>query len=251
MTSPIMYDHRAHEAELAACLRAYGDSEALSAAVLASALDCFVVIDEKGCVIELNPAAEATFGYTRAETLGRPIGELIVPPALRAAHQQGLERYQATGVASVLGRRIEIEAMRADGTQFPVELAITEVRLPARRLFTAHIRDLTEMHRARAEIEREREALHQSEKLAALGSLLAGVAHELNNPLSIVTGQALMLREAAGEHAAENPVFAEFAERSAKIEAAADRCARIVKTFLAMARQRQAERRKATVPALV
>ena len=251
-SSPIdMNEHRAREAELAARLQAYADSEALSAAVLVSALDCIVVIDEGGCVIEFNPAAEATFGYTRAETLGRSIGELIVPPNLRDAHQKGFERFRSTGVATVLGRRIEIEAMRADGTLFPVELAITEVKLPARRLFTAHIRDLTEVHRARAEIERQREALHQSEKLAALGSLLAGVAHELNNPLSIVTGQALMLREAANELAAENPLFKEFAERSAKIEAAADRCARIVRTFLAMARQRQAERRKVTAPALV
>ena len=85
-------------------------------------------------MIEFNPAAQETFGYSRADALGRPISELIVPPALRARHREGFERYLKTGDARVLDRRIEIEGMRADGTTFPIELAITEVRLPHRQL---------------------------------------------------------------------------------------------------------------------
>ena len=91
------------------------------------------------------------------------------------------------------------------------------------------ILDLTAQKAAEAELAKQRDALNQAEKLNALGTLLAGISHELNNPLSVVVGQALMLQETAGDPA--------IAERARRIGTAADRCARIVRTFLAMARQ--------------
>jgi two-component system NtrC family sensor kinase len=225
-------------------------SEAINAAIIASALDCVVVIDLNACVVAFNAMAERTFGYTASEVIGRPISDLIIPPHLRQRHTEGFRRYLATGAPVVLGRRVEVEAMRKDGSVLPVELAITEVKLRDRRLFTAYLRDLTETRAAAAEIEKQREVLHQREKLAALGSLLAGVAHELNNPLSIVIGQALMLREQIQELENE-PAAAGAAERADKIQVAAERCARIVRTFLAMARQRKAERREVRPPTLI
>ena len=211
------------------------ENEHLKSAVVDNALDCIVAIDEAGAIVEFNAAAEQTFGYTRAAVIGKGLADVIVPPQHRTAHHDGFVRYIATGEARIIGRRIEIEAMRRGGEVFPVELTVTEVRLPERRLFTAHLRDITERRTAEAELARQRQALHQSQTLAAMGSLLASVAHELNNPLAIVLGQATMLAEEAGD--------GPLARRAARVREAAARSASVVKTFLAMARQQPPSRR--------
>src|SRR6185503_9524873 len=104
-------------------------SEARKAAILDSALECIVTIDHEGRITEFNPAAERTFGYRRDEVLGRQLADVIIPPALRESHRQGFARYLATGETRVLGRRVEITAVRADGGEFPCELAITRIPL--------------------------------------------------------------------------------------------------------------------------
>jgi PAS domain S-box-containing protein len=128
----------------------------MKAAIIASAFDAVVAIDERGEVVEFNPAAEQMFQITREAALGRQLGPLIMPPHLRAEHEDGLRRYLATGEARVLGRRLEMEALRGDGQVFPVELGVTEVRQAGKRLFTAYLRDITDrraMERALRESE--------------------------------------------------------------------------------------------------
>ncbi len=236
-------DLKAREQELVSRIAAQEAEEAYHAAVVGTALDGIVIMDDQGLVVDFNPAAEAIFGYTKTEALGRPVADLIIPEEFRTAHTEGMRAYLETGLSRVLGKRLELPAVLADGTRIPIELAITDVTRGGRRLFAAHMRDLSAAKRAEEEIKRQRNALHQKEKLAALGSLLAGVAHELNNPLSIVTGQTMMLREQVAKEGAHLPFAEKLLSRCDRIATAANRCARIVRSFLAMARQKEAERK--------
>lgn len=117
-------------------------------ALVESALDAIVSMGADGIVLEWNPAAERTFGYTRADAVGRELAELIVPPGLRDAHRAGLRRHVATGEHSLLGRRLEMTAVRADGAELPVELTITRSDVEGRALFTGVLRDLTAARRS-------------------------------------------------------------------------------------------------------
>src|SRR3954467_13029212 len=101
----------------------------LDRALLETALDCIISMDATGHIIEFNPAAERVFGHTRAEAVGRELAELIIPESLRDHHRAGLRRFLETGKGAVLGKRLEVNAVRADGTEILVELAITVVRV--------------------------------------------------------------------------------------------------------------------------
>jgi len=145
-----------HFIERARAHTAMHASEARMRAILEAALDCVVTMDEHGCVVEFNPAAERTFGYVRDEIVGKEMAELIVPPRLRELHRRGLQRYLDGGEAVVLNRRIEITGMRADGVEFPVELAITRIPVEGAPMFTGYLRDITERKRAEQELRASR-----------------------------------------------------------------------------------------------
>ncbi len=133
------------------------ESEARKAAILQTALDAIVTIDHRGKLVEWNPAAERIFGLDKAAVLGREMSELIIPEPLRDAHRKGMAHHLATGEGPVLGKRIEITALRADGSIFPIELAITPISTDGPPLFTAHVRDISERKQAE-------EALRDSEE---------------------------------------------------------------------------------------
>jgi two-component system CheB/CheR fusion protein len=112
-------------------------------ALLDSALDCIITMDGTGRVLEFNAAAQRVFGYSREQAVDQELASLIIPPAFRDQHRAGLRHYLKTGEGPVLGRRLEVTAVRADGSEILVELAITALRVQNRPVFVAYLRDIT------------------------------------------------------------------------------------------------------------
>lgn len=165
-------------------------------AILDAALDCVITIDPEGRVIDFNAAAERTFGIPRDAIVRQPLAEHIIPARFRDAHHRGLRHYLATGEGPVLHRRIELSALRHDGTEFPVELAITPVRLAdGTQIFTAFLRDITERKHAEEQLQAARVAAERS--VAAKEQFLANISHELRTPLNAVVGLAHLLESAS------------------------------------------------------
>jgi diguanylate cyclase (GGDEF)-like protein/PAS domain S-box-containing protein len=129
-------------------------SQRLHEVIVASALDCIITIDRRGLIVDFNPAAERTFGYAKAHVVGNAMVDLIVPVALRDAHCRGFARLLDTGEGRILGKRIEMTALRADGSEFPIEFTVAITGSWDEPLFTATIRDISERRLAEAKIRR-------------------------------------------------------------------------------------------------
>ncbi len=189
-------------------------SEARKHAILETALDAIVIMDHEGRVVEFNPAAETMFGYARSEVLGQPLADVIIPPHLRPMHQEGIARFLTTGEGPVLGRRIESVALRKDGSELPVELAITRIPLDGPPSFAGHIRDLTDRKQAESELRERDEQLRQAQRMEAIGTLAGGVAHDFNNILTAILGYTGLLKKMAKDDGVHKA--ADVMEKAAK-----------------------------------
>jgi PAS domain S-box-containing protein len=148
-------------------LRGATSSDARERSFLEAALDCLLIADEFGRVVEFNPSAEKVFGYPREKALGRPLSELIVPPASRASHEVAFARFARTREKRLFGQRIEMMAMRSDGSEFPVELALSQIEGEP-LLVCGSVRDLTEAKRAEKELRRLADEQHLLRRVATL-----------------------------------------------------------------------------------
>ena len=180
-------------------------------------LDALVVADERGVITLFNAAAGRTFGYSEAEVLGQPL-TILMPAESHEAHQRGLRRYLETKEAQVVGRTIELRGRRKDGAIFPLELSLSAVELPEGICFLGAIRDLTERQRLQTKVV-------QMEKLASLGLMSAGVAHEINNPLAYVANNLVVLER--GIHGLISLVAAYEAAQATLESARPDLAARV------------------------
>lgn len=192
---------------------------------------------DDGAIIYESPAARALYyrggGGSKAQM--STLQQWAHPPD-RLAY---VEELRSSGTVDGL----EVEFRRADGKPFWALESARMIEYRGEPVVVSTALDLTERKAIEAEFARQREILHQSEKLSALGELLAGVSHELNNPLSVLVGQALLLKETASD---PDTIY-----RANKIGEAADRCARIVKSFLAMARQQPTEARAVDINGVI
>lgn len=161
--------------------------EAFESAVLRASMDAIISIDHRGLIVGWNAAAERIFGYTAEAAIGKPLSELIIPEHLREKHEGGIMRFNATGEQAVMGKLMELPAVRADGREIQVEVFITPIETDGTPLFTGFARDITE----RKAVEAQRAAaLERSEML------LREVHHRVKNNMQVISS---LLRLHAGK----------------------------------------------------
>lgn len=158
-------------------------------AVLDTAVDGIVVIDPQGIIETFNPAAERMFGYGAAEVIGRNVS-MLMPSPYREQHDEFIRRYLETGERHIIGIGREVVGLRKNGEVFPIELAVGEVHLPDKRLFTGTVRDIGERKRIEREGRQHLDELAHASRLAAMGEMTSSIAHELNQPLAAIVSFA-------------------------------------------------------------
>jgi PAS domain S-box-containing protein len=213
------------------------ESEQLARGIIDNALDAFVQMNEDGIISDWNSQAERIFGWSQSEALGRSLGELIIPEAQRDAHQMGLQRFLRTGHRRILGRRLELEALRRDGKEIKVELSVTGLRRRDGIVFNGFIRDLTDRIAAQ-------DRIRQAEKMEAVGQLTGGIAHDFNNILTVITGTIEILAEAVRKEP-------QLAAITRMIDEAASRGADLTQHLLAFARKQPLQPRETDINTLV
>ena len=169
-------------------------------ALLNATMDSIISMDHEGRVIEFNPAAEQLFGFSRKEAIGQELAELIISPSFRTQHRQGLTHYLATGEHSILGKHIEVSARRADGSDFPVELAITRVQIKNSPAFIGIIRDIS-LRKQRERFASDQRLILQSilNSSIPMAKVLEDVVRAIQRQEPAMLGSILLLDE-DGKH---------------------------------------------------
>ena len=161
-------------------------SEERVRSIIDTALDAVIGMDEGGYVLDWNRRAETIFGWTREEAVGRELGDMIIPPQYREAHRRGLRHFLTSGEGPVLNKRIEITGLRRDGSEFPIELAISPLKTATGYEFNAFVQDISERKQAEDELRGAKESAEAANR--AKSQFLANMSHEIRTPMNGVLG---------------------------------------------------------------
>jgi two-component system sensor kinase FixL len=175
--------------------------EAHLQSILDTVPEAMIVIDERGIIQSFSSAAERLFGYTADDAIGKNV-KILMPDPYRDAHDGYMERYLRTGERRIIGIGRVVVGLRKDGSTFPMELAVGEMRSHNRRFFTGFIRDLTERQKTEARLQELQSELVHISRLTAMGEMASTLAHELNQPLSAISNYlkgSRRLLEGAGD----------------------------------------------------
>jgi PAS domain S-box-containing protein len=213
-------------------------SEARLRATVEAAFDCIVGMDGEGRIVEFNGAAERCFGHARAAVLGHLLSEVIVPPRLRHGYDENLRRFAHAREVPFVGRLVETTAMRADGSEFPIEVAVSVATAPDGDIYVGHLRDITARRQAELQQAELESQLRQAQKMEAIGQLTGGIAHDFNNILTSVTGYVVLASERA-----ERLGAADVVRQLGQAHLAAQRARDLISQMLAFARRQRSERR--------
>lgn len=159
--------------------------EAENRAILATAVDAIIMIDDRGRIETFNQAATELFGYAPEEIIGQPVNRLMPEPH-RTRHDDYMRRYMETGERRIIGIGRELEAEDRHGRRIPIYLAVSEILLEGQRRFTGIIRDISEQHATREALAEQRERLAHVGRLSTMGEMTASIAHEINQPLTAI-----------------------------------------------------------------
>lgn len=216
------------------------EHEARLQSILETAPDAIIVIDESGLIESYSNAAERLFGFGAAETVGRNVA-MLMPSPYRERHDSYMQHYMRTGVRRVIGIGRVVVGQRKDGSTFPMELAIGEVIVSGRRLFTGFMRDLTERQLTESRMqELQAELLHMS-RLSDVGQMASAIAHELNQPLTAILNYVQATRRILQSNAIAIPDRA--AEAMDKAVGQATRASAIVQNLRSFIQRGETERR--------
>ncbi len=161
-------------------------SETKFRSVTQSANDAIISADQEGAIIAWNKGSQDIFGYSEAEVLGKPL-TFLMPEKFRTRHSEGIKRFHAAGESKVIGKTIEFEGLHKSGSLIPVELSLSTWSSKETIYFTAIIRDITERKQMEEEKNKMQLKLLSSAKMATLGEIATGIAHEINQPLTYIS----------------------------------------------------------------